>query len=69
MADVHDIPLPAGFDAEVLLTIEEVARVLRVTDESVRNFHREKRMLGVKVGKHLRFRPSDVREFVSGLGD
>ena len=55
--------------SELLLTREEAARVLRVKSDTLENLHRTGQLVGVKVGKHLRWRPSDVRRFVEKLNN
>lgn len=49
---------------EELLTIEEVASVLRVTAYTVRRYLREKKLPGKKVGGQWRVRKSDLEEFI-----
>jgi hypothetical protein len=61
--------LPLGFDCEILLTKREVARVLRVAEHCVANLHRAGKLAAVKVGRVLRWRPGDVRQYVKELGD
>ena len=57
-----------GVDVLLLLTGEEVAHALRVTEHTVENLHRTGQLRGVKVGKHRRWRLADVKRFVDGLG-
>lgn len=54
---------------ELLLERDEVARALRVPADTVLNLHRTKQLVAVRVGKHLRWKPADVRAYVDGLGD
>lgn len=46
-----------------LLTVEDVCALLQVAPTFVYRHARE--MGGVKVGKHLRFRPADLEEWLS----
>lgn len=50
-----------------LLCCDDVAALLQVTRDTIQNLHRVRQLRGVKVGKHLRWRPEDVRSFVEGL--
>ena len=53
---------------KLLLTREEVSQLLEVPPDTIANLHRVRLLLGVKVGKHLRWKPEDVRQYVDGLG-
>jgi len=53
----------------LVLRCEDVARLLQVPEDTVRNLHRTGQLRGVLVGRHLRWKPEDVRRFVIGLGD
>jgi excisionase family DNA binding protein len=48
-----------GFDNEIL-TIEEVARYLRLTPQTIYKWAQEKRIPGAKLGKEWRFRKSII---------
>ena len=52
---------------KLLLTRKEVASLLAVPEDTITNLHRVRLLPGVKVGKHLRWRPDAVRRFVDGL--
>ena len=52
-----------------LWTAGEVAAVLGVSEDCIRNLHRVGLLVGVKIGRHLRWRPGDVRRFVESLGE
>ncbi len=54
--------------AKLLLTREEVSQLLEVPPDTIANLHRVRLLPGVKVGKHLRWKPEDVRQYVDGLG-
>lgn len=54
-------------NSEVLLTADEVARVLKVEVGSVEYLARMKDLPGVRIGKHRRWRPETVRRFVESL--
>jgi excisionase family DNA binding protein len=47
-----------------LLTVEQVAEILKVTPYTVRRFLREKKIIGVKVGRPWRIRRSALRQFI-----
>jgi excisionase family DNA binding protein len=51
----------------LLWTPAETAYVLSVTAHTVLNLHRGGALRGVMVGRHLRFRPADVRNYVDAL--
>ena len=53
--------------AKLLLTREEVSQLLAVPADTIANLHRVRLLSGVKVGKHLRWTPESVRQFVEGL--
>ena len=67
--DVHRDPTHDVTGWPLLLTREEVAAVLQVPADTVDNLHRVRHLRGCRVGKHLRWRPDDVRSFVAKLGD
>lgn len=48
----------------LVLTDEQVADMLAVPKDTVRNLHRIGKLKGILVGKHLRWRPADVIKFV-----
>lgn len=50
-----------------LLTDEQTAKLLAVTPDTIRNLHRTGQLRGVLVGRHLRWRPADVRHFIDNL--
>ena len=52
----------------LLLLDTEVAHLLQVPTDTIKNLHRTRALCGVKVGKHLRWRLCDVRTFVAALG-
>ena len=52
----------------LVLTREQVAERLQVPVDTVENLHRTGQLRGVKVGKHKRWRPTDVETFVQQLG-
>ena len=49
---------------EMLLTPEEVANKLAVSVKSVRNWLRQGKLKGIKVGRLWRIRESDLEEFL-----
>ena len=54
--------------AKLLLTREEVSQLLVVPPDTITNLHRIRLLSGVKVGKHLRWKPEAVRQYVESLG-
>jgi excisionase family DNA binding protein len=52
---------------EPLMTVAEVAGVLRYGEQTVWRMVRHKEIAHVRMGKDIRFRPEDVRAFVAGL--
>ena len=71
----HDrVPVATGDRLHViatplLMTRDEVATALQVPADTVTHLHRDGQLCGVRIGKHLRWRPEDVHAFVQGLGD
>lgn len=51
-------------DDEMLYSPEEVARLLRVAEDTVRSWLRKCTLRGIKVGKLWRIRGSEVRRFL-----
>ena len=51
----------------LVLSKDEVAKALNVRKATVENLHRTHQLRGIKVGKHLRWKPDDVRRFVEQL--
>ena len=51
----------------LLWDAETTAVALSVTKSTVENLHRVKALEGFVVGRHLRWRPADVRRFVDQL--
>ncbi len=52
---------------EQLLTPAEVAEILRVPLKTLYQWrHRGEGPLTLKIGRHLRYRPSDVEAFIDG---
>lgn len=54
---------------EELLTPEEVAKFLKVSDFTVRDMLRRKELKGVKVRGQWRVRPEDLRAYVNRSQD
>ncbi len=63
------LTLPEPISCPLLLTRDEVAATLQVPAETIDNLHRTGQLRAWKIGKHLRWRPADVRAFVEKLGD
>jgi len=53
--------------SRLLLTREETAELLTVPATTIDNLHRTGQLCGVKVGKHLRWTPAVVRQYVDQL--
>ncbi len=51
---------------EPLLTAEQVAQLLGVSESLVYKLRREGRLRAIRIGALLRFRPRDVRLYVNG---
>ena len=51
-------------DNEIVLTRDQVAKVLSIRPESVDHLHRVGALKGIKIGKMLRWRPDDLRRYV-----
>lgn len=51
---------------EALLTAEDVARLLGVSESLVYKLRRENKIRAIRIGALLRFRPADVRSYVNG---
>ena len=51
----------------LVLTREQVGKLLQVPEDTVGNLHRTGQLPGFKVGKHLRWWPDDVRKFAEAL--
>jgi excisionase family DNA binding protein len=52
------------YERPVLLTVEQAAEYLTVSEGFVRRLRYESRIPGVKLGKHLRFEKSDLDRFI-----
>ena len=51
----------------LLWTAEQTAAALSVSPETIKNLHRVGELRGIKCGKHLRWAPQDVIEYVGRL--
>ena len=51
----------------LVLTRPQVAALLQISEDSIDNLHRTKQLIGVKVGKFLRWRLPDVKAYIEGL--
>ena len=51
-------------DDDMLYSPEEVARLLRVAEDTVRSWLRKRALRGIKAGKLWRIRGSEVRRFL-----
>lgn len=48
-----------------LLTVEEVAKFLRLREETIRTMARSKRIPALKIGRAWRFRVDDIRKILN----
>lgn len=55
-------------DVEPLLTVADVAEVLRLSVRTVRRLIAEKQLRVVRVGRSVRVRPKDLRSFLGASG-
>ena len=53
--------------SRLLLTREQVAKLLGVPLNSIDNLHRTRQLRAVQVGKYNLWKPEDVRRFVKAL--
>ena len=51
----------------LVLTRAQVGKLLQVPEDTVENLHRTGQLSGLKIGKHLRWWPDDVRGYVEAL--
>ena len=51
-----------------LLTVSEVAKILRLSVRSVRRLIAENQLWVIRVGRAVRVRPEDVRAFIDSRG-
>lgn len=66
----HAVASPNETEAllrRLLLTREQVAELLAVPVDTVSNLHRMKLLRGIKIGKHLRWKPITIQNYVDGL--
>ena len=54
---------------KLLLTRADVSELLGVKETTVGNLHTAGRLVGHQIGKELRWRPADVRQFVDSLDE
>jgi excisionase family DNA binding protein len=52
------------YERPVLLTVEQAAEYLTVSERFIRRIRYEGRIPGVKLGKHLRFKKDDLDRFI-----
>ncbi|MCH8968889.1 MAG: helix-turn-helix domain-containing protein [Planctomycetes bacterium] len=53
----------------LVLTRAQVGTLLQVPEDTVENLHRTGQLSGLKIGKHLRWWPEDVRKFAESLAN
>ena len=51
-------------ELEGLLRISEAARILGISEKTLRDWVWRRKLTFIKVGKRVAFRPSDLREFI-----
>ena len=59
----HEIP--AATSTDPLWTVEDVAKYLRLREETIRMMARSRKIPALKVGKSWRFRINDVKEMLA----
>lgn len=59
--------MPSEPVTRLLWDAEQTAEALSVRADTVKSLHRCGRLVGVKCGKHLRWVPRAVRDFVEAL--
>jgi|GEM_PF-2660526 len=64
----HGLPAGAAM-VPLMLDKDDVASLLRVGPATIENLHRTGQLRGRMVGRHLRWRPDDVRRFVEQLAE
>ena len=52
------------YERPILLTVEQAAEYLTVSERFIRRIRYEGRIPGVKLGKHLRFKKDDLDRFI-----
>lgn len=52
-------------DLPKLLSKQQTAYLLNVSDSTVANYHKQGRLPGIRVGKNLRFSEEQVRKFLT----
>lgn len=52
-----------------LMTIDEVAELFQVSDKTVSNLAKEKKLPSVKIGRSVRFKVEDVNKFIEDCSD
>ncbi len=55
---------PKEIDSVKLYTVLECAQILTVTEQTVRKFLREKRLVGKKIGRRWHIRGSELRRLI-----
>ena len=65
---MDDVPTTSNLDlTPLVLTRPQVAALLQVSEESIKNLHRSEQLIGVKCGAHLRWRRPDIEAYIEGL--
>ena len=57
---------PKDVDMNKLYTVNETARLLDVSEQTIRKHLREKRLSGRKIGRRWLIRGSNIRKFMEG---
>jgi excisionase family DNA binding protein len=52
-----------------LLTVDDVAEILRVSPDSVYDYARDGRLASIRFGRSVRFRPEDVEAFITAAAE
>ena len=64
-----DTSRPAVHGIEALLSLDEVAHLLRISESGVYRLVRSGELPRVKVGKRTRFEPDEIRRFIASRRD
>lgn len=57
---------PKDIDSNKLYTVEETARFLNVSAQTVRKHLRERSLVGKKIGRRWHIRGSKIKKFIEG---
>jgi excisionase family DNA binding protein len=49
---------------DIFYTVEEIAGILKITKDNVRAIIRQGKLTAIKIGRELRVKESDLKEFI-----